>query len=172
MQLIQLQNGIAEKQNTLSTQVNAVQLEVEALRRLASSQRRLADEQTLGIEQLKSRLKSWKDQSYYQHNLIIMSATNANAPAEILTTLEASSAQSINYFSDNIESLFSPNTFLWTSSDIITETGYVKQFERLSLGPVTWFYDSTRSEAGLLTLENETYRVSYTFDNKQSSRDQ
>lgn len=140
------QANISKQSQTLNRQTQQAEQTVLSLRKKTSAARRLVDEQTLSLNTLEKRLKTWQQQNTYQRNLIArftqqqkLSLKEGNPLAD----------NNLSQLSLNFATLRQAITPQWQQRRIIAQDGIITSQNTLTLGPVSWFLND--SQAGFIT---------------------
>lgn len=146
------ENRISRDKQKLAKKLNRLQNEVLNLREKTSVARRLADEKTLSLSKLEERLNGWREQQVYQKNLLhrfiqqhkpqSREASNKSSATKTTPSALISSALTV---ANNLELQFHPQ---WQPTDIVLSSGVVATLPTLTIGPITWYWDSTEKRAG------------------------
>jgi biopolymer transport protein ExbB len=161
-ELSAVQATISRERGALSDQVREAQDRVLELRERAVAARRLADEETLTLNQLESRLESWREQSRFQSRLLagylVRSGDRSAADTggiDLSTDLQVLAShvarQAGRLYPD------------WVESRLVLPNGEVEDSDLLAIGPVQWFRRSD-SRAGLVRTDQGIARTSVVFD--------
>lgn len=158
---------ISNERNLLVKDLRSLENEIRALREETASKRRSADEATLTLEQLKTRLQGWEEQSRFQQNLI---AQFAQQVAGLTWTAQVNLADKISWLEEYVQSRQQSLHPDWTARDIIASNGEVQKAEILSLGPVNWFWQQDKLTGGLIENIENRARVSFVFNQAQKNQ--
>ncbi len=150
------QKSIAKEQASLAKQIFTKQQSLSKLREQAAVNRRLADENTLGLNQLQTRLDTWQQQQQYQLNLLsrfvrqnsnkaLNNEQTSNNQNELLS-------QVVSFINDQEQALY-PR---FKKQAVVLNNGELTQANTLQVGPVAWFSAQTPKLMGLLNLDDES----------------
>jgi biopolymer transport protein ExbB len=154
--LIKSQQKLTKVRTKLSTQLRNQEKKVAELREKAAVSQRLQDEKTLSLQQLQNRLKTWREQSQYQQN--ILSRFNQNLAQQSFSA-QAPPQEKLAWLTkhlENINSRIKPN---WQENKIVMPNGELNTAKVLALGPVKVFVNNKTNQTGFVSLienSNET----------------
>lgn len=150
--LSETERRVAEQRQQLARELNALEREVRQLQDQTAVARRAADERTLSLSQLENRLESWREQQGYQANLLhrfIQQHTQGNAN---VSRVPAEQIDAVMDYSREISGFLFPD---WQQAEITRTSGQISELPVLSMGPVTWFWDSETEQAGLASYQDD-----------------
>ncbi|MGB1298745.1 MAG: hypothetical protein ACPG8A_10730, partial [Psychrobium sp.] len=161
------QANISKQSAALNQKTQQTSQQVADLRQATSSARRLFDEQTLSLNSLKKRLDSWQQQDTYQRNLLARFYQQQSlTPAAENIVASTNLAQLSNTFA----SFRSQLTPTWQTHNVVAQDGVINPLSTLKIGPVSWYLDETKQQAGFaieqqpfmqqgLTLTDDDYKA-------------
>ncbi|MCG7533166.1 MotA/TolQ/ExbB proton channel family protein [Psychrobium sp. MM17-31] len=165
------QANISKQSAALNKKTQQTSQQVADLRRATSNARRLFDEQTLSLNSLKKRLDSWQQQDTYQRNLLARFYQQQSlTPHDDNITAPKNLAQLSNTFA----SFRSQLTPTWQTQKVVAQDGVINPLSTLKIGPVTWYLDESKQQAGFaidqqpfmqqgLTLADDDYSALHTL---------
>lgn len=146
---------ISKQRHKLAYLLNILEKEVTTLRNKASIALRIADEKTLSLSTLEKRINDWRQQQNYQQNLLHRFLQKNNHGDQIPAQAE-----------DRISATAAAAAILlqrlhpqWQAGNIIQPSGEVINQPTLSVGPVTWYWDTALQQAGIASLQNISTRT-------------
>ncbi len=155
---------IADASAQAYTRISEKQRKVSALRERVAVARRLADEQTLGLEQLQTRLNAWRDQHQYQKYLLTDFVEQVSVSSELAPIHVETVSAGLDFVRQRLrakQQLMNPR---WQPVKIVSADGSVTAAEALTLGPVTWFWQAGTGYGGLaVPTEQGLYTVQHPF---------
>jgi biopolymer transport protein ExbB len=166
-ELSAVQATISQERGALSDQVREAQDRVLDLRERAVAARRLADEDTLTLNQLESRLESWREQSLFQGRLLAgyLVRSGGRSAADSGGIDLSSDLQVLASLVDGQAGRLYPD---WANKRLVLPNGEVEDSDLLAIGPVQWFRLSD-SQAGLVRTDQGVTRTSVEFDGAAQS---
>jgi biopolymer transport protein ExbB len=157
------QATISRERGELAQRLSVAQNRVLELRERAVAARRLADEETLTLQQIETRLETWRDQSRFQSNLLagFLDRTGrrllSQQQGEI--DLRADLAILATHVAAQEDRLY-PR---WQRGRVVLPDGQLGDGDVLTLGPVAWFHRAEPEESGLIRKDGDITRVSLLF---------
>ncbi len=156
-QLDEESREITRQSEALARQITQESNGLRILRKKAAAVTRQSDEQMVGLATLEQRIEAWRTQDLYRQNLLREFANRQHNEVDFTQASESSGLQNAI---DSLERDLNPIFF---AVDAVTESGEIIRAERLSVGPIHWFW--TPDSSGLLYSENdETLRIAHRFD--------
>lgn len=156
--LVKSQKELTRVRTKLATQVRNQEKKVTALREQAAVSQRLQDEKTLSLQQLQTRLKTWREQSQYQQN--ILSRFNHNLAQQPFST-QAAPAEKLAWLTEHLEGVDARIKPSWQTNKVVMPNGALNTAKVLALGPVKVFVNEETNLAGFVSLiENDTQNSS------------
>ena len=147
------QEKIASEAEVLAKQISQYQSEVVALREKATVKRRVVDEQTLALSKIQSRLAQWQQQERYQTNLLRDATEQSWISQEQKLLFSSSLANGIPLMLELAKQQQESLLPVWKNQRIMTSDGEYQLADVLQLGPVVWFLQIDKQQAGLLSQE-------------------
>jgi len=154
--------SIGRERGDLAQRLLAVQNRVLDLRERAVAARRLADEDTLTLQQIETRLETWREQSRFQSNLLagFLDATGRRPLSEAgEVDLRADLAILAAHIDEQQARLYPA----WRKGRVVLADGEIAEGDVLTLGPVAWFRRDSPLESGIIRRDGELARVSLTL---------
>ncbi|MCC2603959.1 MotA/TolQ/ExbB proton channel family protein [Planctobacterium marinum] len=171
--LEQEQAQLQRQQSSLVGKVHQQVSEIKELRESAANATRLRDEQLLDLQQLNARLKEWRTQSNYQHQILqdlqqIMASANPQQSANE-TAFDSGLARLNDYVLAQRAAL-QPSVL---AQEVVLLDGEVVNAQTLRLGPLAWFYLLSQEISGLLdsTTAIPTAQIQYTGSQHEQVRE-
>jgi biopolymer transport protein ExbB len=143
------QQQLTKLRSSLSTQVRNQEKEVADLREQAAVSQRLQDEKTLSLQQLQSRLKTWREQNQYQQN--ILSRFNHNLAQQPFST-QAAPHEKLAWLTQHLHNIDDRIKPTWQAKKIVMPNGELNTANVLSLGPVNLFVNEIHNSAGFVSI--------------------
>lgn len=163
---------VSRERAQLSRDLNTIQNRVLDLREKAVSARRLADEETLSLQKMETRVEDWRQQSQYQRRLLVGFLDKVDTGVRSASGVVKTEAIS----SDNLKSLeqylIEQQRHLypqWQSEKIIFSDGEMALANTLQFGPVAWYWQEEKREAGMLSRSPEFARAVLTLKGSDAS---
>ena len=147
------QEDIASQAEVLGNQIRQYQNEVVALRKQATVKRRVVDEQTLALSKIQSRLAQWLQQERYQRNLLSDATEQSLISQEQKLLFSSSLANGIPLMLELVKRQQESVLPIWKNERIMSSDGEYHMADVLQLGPVIWFLQADKQQAGLLSQE-------------------
>jgi biopolymer transport protein ExbB len=147
------QEAIASQAEVLAKKIRQYQSEVVALREKATVKRRVVDEQTLALSKIQSRLVTWLQQERYQRNLLSDATKQSLISQEQKLFFSSSLANNIPLILELAKKQQESVLPIWKNERIMSSDGEYQMADVLQLGPVIWFLQPDKQQAGLLSLE-------------------
>ncbi|WP_226991296.1 MotA/TolQ/ExbB proton channel family protein [Paraglaciecola psychrophila] len=147
------QENIASQAEVLAKKIRQYQSEVVALREKATVKRRVVDEQTLALSKIQSRLAQWLQQERYQRNLLSDAAEQSLLSQEQKLLFSSSLANGIPLMLELAKRQQESVLPIWKTERIMSSDGEYQMADVLQLGPVIWFLQVDKQQAGLLSQE-------------------
>ena len=148
------QENIASQAEVFAKQIRQYQNEVLALRKQATVKRRVVDEQTLALSKIQSRLAQWQQQERYQRNLLSDATEQSLLSQEQKRLFSSSLANGIPLILELVKKQQQSVVPIWKDERIMSPDGEYQMADVLQLGPVIWFLQQDKQQAGLLSQEN------------------
>lgn len=163
--LVEEQERIAGERSALQRQLASRQAELLQLRAEARAMQRARDDRTTSLEVLRAKLERWEDQEQYRLQLInnVLNMRGQNSIHTDLGSATQSLVERIRSRATNLE----PR---WEPAELVDSGGRMRNAQRLTLGPVSWFVDESSSTAGLLSTGESPHTISLLFDEGESQR--
>lgn len=165
-QLATTERRISNERTSLANTLNKTEREIRVLQEQTAASRRLADEATLSIQQLEERLQSWEEQSLFQQNLLGRFQQQVSSES---WSLDTPLTDKISWLSDFIgqqqETLYPQ----WEQQQVVMLDGELQDVETLSIGPVTWYWQTQNQSGGFIAEEDDRNIVSLSFDNSENN---
>jgi biopolymer transport protein ExbB len=145
-QLTDSEQRIGAAQQKLHSQYQALQQDVRQLRQQTALARRSEDENTLGLNQLTERLKSWQQQQRYQRNQLASFLRQQQLAGDAGQALTSQLDSVLNYATSLQQALYPQ----WQAQQVIQPNGELIDADVLQAGPVRWFWLTQQQLGGLL----------------------
>lgn len=160
------ENRIAKDMAALAQKIHNKQRQVVKLRDETAVARRLADEQTLGLEQLQTRLQKWRNQDVYQQHLLMEFSEQVSQSKPALLNGQAPSgdiATGLQLLTRVLKNNTQGLEPTWIKSTTVMQNGEVTQGWKLQLGPVRWYWQPDTGQGGLMDSDIVSESVGLAF---------
>ena len=143
---------ISQQRAELVKQLAAQEQKLKGLTSKVAAITRNKDEQTVSIDNLKSRLSKWQQQLNYIHHLFDGLNTGLSADSEIR------SAKALSQWFDN-----QAGNHPVDQVKVALANGNYIDGKRISFGPLNWFVDKQGQHAGFIQFEMSQWLMVYEF---------
>lgn len=149
---------ISNERQSVTKQLRGIEREVLALREQAAVAQRLNDEKTLSLSRLEERLESWQQQQVYQKNLLhrFLQQHDYKTSLNQASSSVSSGIARVITVAEDLQQRFQPT---WSSAAMVMPSGEINAMPVFSVGPVTWYWDALKDEAGIASVRDNTQHL-------------
>lgn len=151
--LLETEKRINQKSLDYQQKINRALDEVKALREQASAIQRAADEKLLSVDQLSDRVTKWREQDNYQKLLLQSYFEQHGAKLDTFLDNNGDLVITPNVFEQLRNTLIDDLAPQWQQSRVVDDSGTIKQFNLLELGPITLAYNAELQKGGLVETD-------------------
>jgi biopolymer transport protein ExbB len=154
---------VGRERGELAQRLAAAQNRVLDLREKAAAARRLADEKTLTLQQIETRLNTWRDQSRFQKNLLagFLDKTGKRRLSEQQGEIDM--RKDLALLAQHVDAQQARLHPRWQKGRVVLPEGDLADGDVLTMGPVAWFRGAQPERSGLLRKDKDITRVSLLF---------
>lgn len=157
------QTSIGRERGELAQRLLTAQNRVLALRERAVAARRLTDEETLTLQQIETRLETWREQSRFQNNLLagFLDRTGRRLLSEQQGEIDM--RRDLTILTTHVDAQRSRLYPSWQQGRVVLPDGDLADGDVLKLGPVAWFHRAEPEQSGVVRQDGDLTRVSLLF---------
>jgi biopolymer transport protein ExbB len=151
---------VGRERGELAQRLLAAQNRVLDLRERAVAARRLADEQTLTLQQIETRLETWREQGRFQSNLLAGFLDRAGRRLLSEQQGEIDMRRDLPLLAAHIDEQDARLYPTWQQDRVVLPDGELATGDVLTLGPAAWFYRAEPEQTGVIREDGGLTRVS------------
>lgn len=154
---------VARERGDLAQRLAAAQNRVLDLRDKAAAARRLADEKTLTLQQIETRLDTWRDQSRFQKNLLagFLDSTGQRRLSEQQGEIDV--RKDLALLAEHVGAQQARLHPHWQKGRVVLPEGDLADGDVLTVGPTAWFHRAEPGLSGLIRQDKDITRLSLSF---------
>ncbi|HET7133979.1 MAG TPA: MotA/TolQ/ExbB proton channel family protein [Gammaproteobacteria bacterium] len=155
--------AVGRERGELAQRLAAAQNRVLDLREKAAAARRLADEKTLTLQQIETRLNTWRDQSRFQKNLLagFLDKTGKRRLSEQQGEIDV--RKDLALLAEHVDEQQARLHPRWQKGRVVLPEGDLADGDVLTVGPAAWFARAQPEQSGLIRKDKDITRVSLLF---------